>query len=425
MGALMRQYWLPAFISSELEVDGWPRRIRLLGEDLIAYRDTEGRVGVVDENCPHRGSSMIFARNEEGGLRCAYHGWKFNGTGACVDMPSEGEQSSFKDKVKIKAYKTQERNGIVWLYMGARKSPPPLPDIELNLDGGPKREGEPFKYVRQCNWAQALEGDIDSVHLNFLHTRIDERDNLTLGDSNPQFEVVPTNYGHFFAARRTVDQDRYYWRINQFAMPFYTAVTGPFSKVWMPIDDYNTLIMEWTPSRRPGMPRDYDDLTNMDTARQPWGYKPDNMMIPWGNWRLKADVDNEWLRDRSLEKTHLFLGIHSNPLQDSAVQVTMGAIYDRTKEYLGTTDKAIIAFRRLMLQAAKALRDKGELPPTVEDPALYRVRGFAAVLPKEMDWIEVSEPWREAFSDGPPPEYRYNFRRGRAAIPAAGAPAGE
>lgn len=424
MGLLMRQYWIPAFISSELEADGWPRRIRLLGEDLIAYRDTLGRVGVIDENCPHRGSSMIFARNEEGGVRCAYHGWKFDCTGACVDMPSEGEHSNFRDKVRIKAYRTQERSGIVWLYMGPRKTPPPLPEIELNLDGAPKRAGKPFKYVRQCNWAQALEGDIDSVHLNFLHTRLDERDNLTLGDSNPQFEVVPTNYGHFFAARRTVG-DRYYWRINQFAMPFYTAVTGPFSKVWMPIDDYNTLIMEWTPSRPPGMPRDYDDLAHMDTARQPWGYKADNMMIPWGNWRLKADVDNEWLRDRSLEKDHLFLGIYSNPLQDSAVQVTMGAIYDRTREYLGTTDKAIIAFRRLMIQAAKSFRDKGELPPTVDDPALYRVRGFAAVLPKEMNWIDVSKPWREAFSDGPPAEYRYTFRRGRAAAPAAPAAFGE
>jgi phthalate 4,5-dioxygenase oxygenase subunit len=410
MGNLMRQYWMPAFISSELDVDGFPRRIRLLGEDLIAYRDTEGRVGVIDENCPHRGSSMIFARNEQGGVRCAYHGWKFDCSGACVDMPSEGEKTNFKDKVKIKAYPTRERNGIVWLYMGPRKTPPALPDIEMNLDGFKKPEGEPFKYVRQCNWAQALEGDIDSVHLNFLHTRIDQNDTLMYGDSNPHFEVVPTNYGHFFGARRTVG-DKYYWRINQFAMPFYTAVTGPFSKVWMPIDDYNTLVMEWQPSRPANMPRDYDDLTNMDTARQPWGYKPDNLMIPWGNWRLKADVDNEWLRDRSLEKSHLFLGIHSNPLQDSAVQVTMGAIYDRTREYLGTTDKAIIAFRRVMIQAAKALRDKGELPPTVEDGSIYRVRGFAAMLPKDMNWLEASKPWREAFSEGPPPEYRWTYNR--------------
>src|SRR6266568_7015532 len=150
MGTLMRQYWLPAFVSSELEYDGWPRRVRLLGEDLIAYRDTQGRAGVIDENCPHRGSSMIFARNEEAGVRCAYHGWKFDCTGACVDMPSEGQESNFKEKVKIKAYRTQERNGIVWVYMGPRKEPPPLQDLQANLEP-PAREGSLYKYVRQCN----------------------------------------------------------------------------------------------------------------------------------------------------------------------------------------------------------------------------------------------------------------------------------
>jgi hypothetical protein len=144
-------------------------------------------------------------------------------------------------------------------------------------------------------------------------------------------------------------------------------------------------------------------------ARQPYGYKPDDPMVPWGNWRLRADVDNAWLRDRSLEKDKLYLGIYSNPLQDSAVQVTMGAMYDRTREYLGTTDKAIIAFRRIALRAAKALRDRGELPPTVDDPSLYRVRGTACVLPKEVSWVEATAPWREAFSAGPPPEYAINL----------------
>jgi phenylpropionate dioxygenase-like ring-hydroxylating dioxygenase large terminal subunit len=423
MGNLMREYWIPAFISQELEADGWPRRIRLLGEDLIAYRDSFGRVGVVDENCPHRGSSMIFARNEEGGVRCVYHGWKFDTAGACVDMPSEGTESNFMHKVHIKAYETRERNGIVWLYMGSRSDPPPLPELEVNLDGFQRPDGIPFKYVRQCNWAQALEGDIDSVHLNFLHRRLDRPNPITGDDSNPHFEVMPTDYGHYFGARRTVG-DKYYWRINQFGMPFYTAVTGPFSKVWMPIDDSNTLVMEWSPSRSPDLGREEDETSNMENARQPWGYKPDDPMLPWGNWRIKADVDNEWLRDRSLEKDKLFLGIYSNPLQDSAVQVTMGAIYDRTRERLGTTDEAIIAFRRIMVKAAKALRDTGELPPTVDDPTLYRVRGFQALLPKDMDWNEASKDWRRAFSDGPPPAYRAatggRFAASPPQVPASG-----
>jgi phenylpropionate dioxygenase-like ring-hydroxylating dioxygenase large terminal subunit len=428
MGNLMRQYWLPAFISSELPVDGWPRRIRLLGEDLIAYRDSEGRAGVVDENCPHRGSSMIFARNEEGGLRCAYHGWKFDCTGACVDMPSEGTASNFKEKVRIKAYPTQERNGIVWLYMGPRKTPPPLPELEINMDGSPRRrEGTPFKYVRQCNWAQALEGDIDTVHTPFLHSRVDNTSpGVRMTDKNPHLEIVNANYGFMYGSRYTAE-DYYLWRITHFVMPFYTLLhdNGSGGKVWMPIDDYNTLIMEWTPARPDNMPREYDDLARMDTARQPWGYKLDNMMIPWGNWRLKADVDNEWLRDRSLEKTHLFLGIYSNPLQDSAVQVTMGAVYDRTKEYLGTTDKAIIAFRRIMIQATKKLRDTGELPPTVDDPALYRLRGTEANLPKDANWVRETAPWRVAFAGDLPEEYWPDTRRRNAQRRGARAGAGD
>jgi phthalate 4,5-dioxygenase oxygenase subunit len=419
MGNLMRQYWIPAFVSSELEGDGWPRRIRLLGEDLIAFRDTQGRVGVIDENCPHRGSSMIFARNEEGGVRCAYHGWKFDCTGACVDMPSEGVDSNFKEKVKIKAYKTEERNGIVWVYMGTRqKDPPGLPEIEINLDGAPRRRpGVPFKYVRQCNWAQALEGDIDTVHTPFLHSRLDNPNpGLRMEDKNPHLEIVNTESGFFYGSRYK-GPDYFLWRITYFVMPFYTLLhdDGGGGKVWIPIDDYNTLIMEWSPARRPDVPREYDDLANMMSARQPFGYKPDNMMVPWGNWRLKADVDNEWLRDRSLEKEKLFLGIYSNPLQDSAVQVTMGAIYDRTKEYLGTTDQAIIAFRRVMIQAAKTLRDKGEVPPTAKDPALYRLRGTEVNLPVDANWIEATAPWRVAFSEGPPDEHRPTWYRQRAA----------
>jgi phenylpropionate dioxygenase-like ring-hydroxylating dioxygenase large terminal subunit len=427
MGDLMREYWIPAFVSSELEADGWPRRIRLLGEDLIAYRDAQGGVGVIDENCPHRGSSMIFARNEDGGVRCVYHGWKFESSGACVDMPSEGPESNFKDKVRIKAYVTRERNGIVWVYMGPRQTaPPPLPEIEINLDGAPRRrEGVPFKYVRQCNWAQALEGDIDTVHTPFLHSRlnVDYRasENIRMADKNPYLEIVSTPSGFVYGSRYT-GPDYYLWRITHFVMPFYTYLhdNGGGGKVWMPIDDHNTLIMEWSPSRKPSVPRDYDDLTNMTSARQPWGYKPDDMMIPWGNWRLKADVDNEWLRDRSLEKDKLFLGIYSNPLQDSAVQVTMGSIYDRTKEYLGTTDKAIIAFRRTMIQAAKAFRDRAELPATVDDSTLYRVRGTEVVLPKDADWLETTAPWRVAFSEGPPPEYRPGRRSGGARMDGAG-----
>jgi phenylpropionate dioxygenase-like ring-hydroxylating dioxygenase large terminal subunit len=417
----MRQYWIPAFVSEELEADGWPRKVRLLGEDLIAFRDTDGRVGLVDENCPHRGSSLIFGRNEEGGIRCAYHGWKFDCTGACVDMPSESEQSNFKDKVKIKAYRTQERNGIVWVFMGSRKDLPPLPEIEINLDGAPRRRpGIPFKYVRQCNWAQALEGDIDTIHTPFLHSRINLDQGTRMNDKNPHLEVVNKPWGFVYGSRYKAD-DYYLWRITHFAMPFYTILhdNGSGGKVWMPIDDYNTLIMEWSPSRSTSTPREYNVPDR--SGRQPFGYKPDDLTIPWGNWRLQADVDNEWMRDRAMEKgpgaNKLFLGIASNPLQDSAVQVTMGAIYDRTREYLGTTDKAIIAFRRTMIQAAKAYRDTRQLPPTVDDASLYRIRGTELALPFDQSWLEAAEPYMKAFAEPIPAEIRPRGQ-GRGGAPA-------
>ena len=320
MGDLMRQYWLPAFLSSELPTECWPRRVRLLGEDLIAFRDDEGRVRVIDENCPHRGSSMLFGRNEEAGIRCAYHGWKFDVTGACVDMPSEAAENGFKYKVTIKAYTTRERNGIVWVYLGPRQeSPPPLPELEVNLDCGPREPGEPYKYVRQCNWAQALEGDVDRVHVPFLHSRVKPgefardgkyseiaRLERVVAERNPYLDVVETPYGFFTGARHEVDEAHDHWGIYQFIMPFYSMVRGYGGKVWMPIDDNNTLVMEWKPARPLGMPRDHDDETQ---TRQPWGYKQDDLTVPWGNWRLKADVENEWLRDRSRERD-VATGVH-------------------------------------------------------------------------------------------------------------------
>src|ERR671937_275405 len=168
MGNLMREYWVPAMLSSELPApDCDPVRVMLLGEQLIAFRDTSGKVGLIQNNCPHRGASLFFGRNEENGLRCVYHGWKFDAQGNCVDMPNEPAESDFKTKVRARAYATQERGGIVWTYMGPKRAPPPLPDLEANmLPDGAWQVGA---IQRECNWLQALEGDIDTSHLGFLH----------------------------------------------------------------------------------------------------------------------------------------------------------------------------------------------------------------------------------------------------------------
>ncbi|HEY7467253.1 MAG TPA: Rieske 2Fe-2S domain-containing protein, partial [Dehalococcoidia bacterium] len=209
MGQLMRHYWVPAFLTTELPTpDGPPLRLRLLGEDLIGFRLTSGKVGLVANACPHRGASLFFGRNEEEGLRCVYHGWKFDETGACVDMPSEPAESNFKSKVRARAYPTRERNGVVWAYLGARSTPPPLPEIEANLV--PHSPTSLRKALRDCNWMQALEGDIDTSHLGFLHFGHSQPEDAVPGsfdyyvrkDRAPRYDVLDTPFGTSYGAYR-------------------------------------------------------------------------------------------------------------------------------------------------------------------------------------------------------------------------------
>lgn len=412
MGNLLRQYWLPAMLDSELEADGVVRRIRLLGEDLVAFKDTKGRVGVVAENCPHRGSSLFLGRNESEGIRCAYHGWKFDVTGRCVEMPSEPAESNFKNKVRLGAYPCQERNGIVWVYMGSREVPPPLPDHPANIQAGRPNDNS-FKYVRECNWVQALEGDIDTIHIGFLHSRFgsgleDETAPTVMARRADQagrpahIELLDTDWGAMYAARRDLGDGRDLIRTSQFLLPFYTMPASAGGKVWIPIDDENTLVMEWSTGRNRRPVGREEDLNAVDISRsrQPYGYLPDNPLVQWGNWRLRADRSNNWLRDRSLEKDKYFLGILSNPLQDSAVQVLMGEVYDRTREHLGTTDSMIIRVRQVLMRAAKRLEQTGEVPPTVNHPELYRVKGWTCLLPNGGDWMETGKEQNWLSSDG-------------------------
>lgn len=416
MGNLLREYWMPAFVSPELEADGVVRRIRLLGEDLVAFRDTKGQVGVVAENCPHRGSSLYLGRNEAEGIRCAYHGWKFDASGRCVDMPSEPAESNFKNKVRLQAYPTRERNGIVWVYMGPREVPPVLPDHPANTCTE-KPNIHSFKYVRECNWVQALEGDIDTIHVAFLHSRLDRRlDDETYPTTMARrateagrpghIELLDTDWGAMYAARYDLGDGRDVVRTSQFLMPFYTMPASADGKVWVPIDDENTLVMEWSGRSSPRPAGREEDLNAVDISRsrQPYGYRPDNPMVPWGNWRLRADRSNEWLRDRSVERDKFFLGILSNPLQDSAVQVLMGAIYDRTKERLGTTDAMIIRVRRILMRAARELQEHGTVPPTVDHPELYRVKGWSCIQPHGSDWMALGKEKNWLSSDGAEPE---------------------
>src|SRR5215208_3780656 len=182
MGELMRQYWLPAIKSDELpSPDCPPLRVKLLGEELIAFRTTSGVVGLIQNSCPHRGASLFFGRNEEEGLRCVYHGWKFNVGGACVDMPSEPAESNFKNKVRARAYPVRERGGVIWAYFGPRETPPPLPALEANML--PEGESSIYNIYIQSNWMQNWEGEMDTVHAAFLHGGAAQLDDLQPGSA--------------------------------------------------------------------------------------------------------------------------------------------------------------------------------------------------------------------------------------------------
>jgi phenylpropionate dioxygenase-like ring-hydroxylating dioxygenase large terminal subunit len=408
MGELMRQYWLPALRADELPVpDGPPLRLKLLGEELIAFRATSGRVGIVQNACPHRGASLFFGRNEEDGLRCVYHGWKFDTTGACVDMPSEPAESNFKSKVRARAYPCRERGGVVWTYMGPRAVPPPLPDIEPNLaPDGTARVG---LTLRECNWMQALEGDIDTSHLAFLHMGANKAEEFEPGsfeyymmlERAPRYSVVETEFGTSYGAYRPAGPDAYYWRIAHFLFPFYTMIPSGrlglqvLVRAWVPLDDGHT--MYWgmmtrfradSTGTRPPSAADVGLIANSS------GFL--------GRFRLAASRENDYRIDREAQRRGVtYTGLANVPLEDQAITESMGPIYERSHEHLGTSDAMVIRTRRRLINAAKALRDKGVIPPGVDEPAVYRTRSGGVILPRSADWLDATEHLREAFVEHP------------------------
>jgi len=405
MGDVFRQYWLPLLLSTELsEPDGPPLRVRVLGEDLVAFRDSHGSVGLLDVNCAHRGASLFFGRNEECGLRCVYHGWKYDVDGRCVDMPNEPADSNFKEKVHQRAYPCRERNGLIWTYMGPLAEPPGLPALEWNMV--PEGQRYMSKRYEQCNWAQALEGGIDSSHSSFLHSKLntdeytgDQRKGFLIKDrdKHPRFEVVDTEYGELVAARRTVDDEQYYWRITQFLMPAYTMLP-PYgqepmsSHFWLPIDDVAT--MAWTITWHPTRALDEAEMERMTGG---WGLHVGLDMLqrgdparPGSEWQPVACLENDYMIDWEAQKTEVFSGLPWVAMQDQALQESMGPVYDRTREHLGVSDAGIIQVRRRWLQAAHDLRQRGVTPPGAGRPEAYHVRAAAVILPQAAVWVEAA-----------------------------------
>jgi nitrite reductase/ring-hydroxylating ferredoxin subunit len=395
MGATLRRYWLPALLTEEVPTpDCPPVRVRLVGEDLIAFRDTSGQVGLLGAYCPHRRAPLFFGRNEEHGLRCMYHGWKFDRAGACVDMPNEPEESTFRFKIHQTAYPCEERGGVVWAYLGPADKRPPLPGLEwLRAPAGCAHVSKTFE---ECNYLQALEGGVDSSHSSFLHhDRSRVRPQATIGYRGragaPRLEVLTTPYGFTYASIRHLREElQNYVRVYQFVMPFYQlrAFEGYQGRpllqghIWVPVDDEHTYVYNW--------------LCAADDARLPpelieevereAGRGPDDLLP---GYRLKRNKGNDYLIDRELQRAGNSIGVRGINTQDFALQEGMGPIVDRSEEHLGTSDLAIITTRRLLLQAARDVAAGGD--PLGVDAGDLRVRPAEMVLPEGVPWAEAMQ----------------------------------
>src|SRR5262245_46263037 len=387
MGQLMRQYWIPAALSSELRRDGAPLRLMLLGEKLVAFRDSAGRVGVMDHRCPHRCASLFLGRNEVNGIRCVYHGWKFDVEGRCVDMPNVPEHHDFKHKLRAKAYKVGERAGIVWVYMGTPGAAPPMPALEIlclrDDDVGVSC------IQRDCNYLQALEGDIDTSHFGFLHAGHVDPDDVpedhpiyhTLTNRAPEYHAADTPWGTQYAAYRSASDGRTSWRFANFLFPFWTQQPqGEFAKhiharAWVPLDDSHTMFyyLWWKIGTSIGRPR-----PPMNSGNPMGGDEPNLKFLPnttdWlGRWRLAANESNDWRIDRDAQHRNLiYAGIRNLYLQDQAITESMGPIADHGLEHLASSDQMITRTRRRLLMAARALRDRGTAPPGIQSADVFR-----------------------------------------------------
>jgi phthalate 4,5-dioxygenase len=402
MGELMRQYWLPATMSAELQPDGAPLRLLLLGERLIAFRDSSGRVGVMDHRCPHRCASLFLGRNEEDGIRCVYHGWKFDTAGNCVDMPNATPEQDYKHKVKAKAYRVAERNGVVWVYMGERAEAPPMPGIEASLL--PQDELQIVFAQRECNWLQALEGDIDTSHFGFLHAGTVNAadlaaDNLvrwTVANRAPEYHVSDTDWGTMYAAYRPATAGQTYWRFANFMFPFWTQTPqGAFDRVnsraWVPMDDTHTMFVSLTWKGLPAERAARSNSRVLPGSKLTMDFLP-NTTDWYGRWRLAGNAANDWLVDREVQKNGaIYTGITGIQAQDQAVTESMGAITDHDFEHLGPSDRMITRTRRRLVRAARAFRKDGTAPPGVDDPDV-----FASV--RSGDFLaDTKIAWRDAY----------------------------
>ena len=381
LNAVMRHYWLPALLSSEIpEPDCPPVRVRLLGEDLVAFRDSQGRVGLLEEHCPHRGTSLFYGRNEECGLRCIYHGWKMDVDGKVLDTPAEPAGSTLKDKVRHTAYACHEAAGIIFAYMGPQDRVPLFPDYEWTKVA--PQQIYVTKSLQDCNYLQGLEGECDSSHLSYLHraftdAKRDGGDPDMYGkDGAPQLEGVETDYGVRMISCRNPGDGITYLRVSNFVLPCYGFVpTGGLKgnpegytiHAHVPVDDEHSLRFNIFFRRNRAI--------NEADKRLDAEFYPDHTKV--------RNLDNNYLIDREEQRNETYMGLgKSFVIHDSCATETMGPRYDRSKEHLGVGDITVIAVRKRLLQVVRGLDSGKEPPHVIRTPAQNDMRQVACIVTK-------------------------------------------
>jgi nitrite reductase/ring-hydroxylating ferredoxin subunit len=393
MGNLLRRYWVPVLSSSEIaEPDGPQVRVQIMGEKLLAFRDTAGAVGLVDEFCSHRGVSLYFGRNEEHGIRCSYHGLKFTVSGECVEVPSAPQACKH---MGIKAYPCIEKAGLVWAYMGPPDKRPAPPEVEwADL---PASHVFISKRLQECNFLQAMEGGIDTAHVSYVHRYEVDNDPMHRGtkandyikaDGNVVFDIEKNDFGLTLYGRRKGEPDSYYWRVTQWLFPWYTLIP-PFGEhalgghVWVPIDDHNC--WAWSINFHPDKPLSHEERASMQAG------KGIHVEYETGSFRPVANKDNDYLIDRRAQKEkRAYSGVFGFSMQDASLQESMGPIQNHENEKLLPTDRPIVMARRMLYESAIGL-SQGVEPPAL-DASQQRVRAAGVLLPfdaKPQDWAKI------------------------------------
>jgi nitrite reductase/ring-hydroxylating ferredoxin subunit len=402
MGEYFRRFWHPVALAEELaEPDSPPIRVRVMGEDLVAFRDTRGRVGLIEPHCAHRGANLFFGRNEDCGIRCVYHGWKYDVDGRCVDLPNVPPGSAYHGKIAIRAYPTREFGDIVWAYLGPpERMPQAVPQLEFGLV--PPAHRFVTKRLLECNWAHSMEGALDTAHFSFLHmpapavaananpeAAADEnRIRWLRNDPLPRFTIREHDVGFVVGGARTADEGELYWRITQFMLPSHSitpsAMPGEtyFGYSWVPITDESCWIYvyAWTPDR---------PLAADERARLVRGGYGQMAALGPGYVPLR-NRSNDYLIDREDQKHRSFTGIRGIAEQDAMAQESQGRIADRTREHLAPTDVAIVRFRRVMLDGAKALR-AGREPAAAGRAEAYRLRAGGALATASLSFEQMMQ----------------------------------